>query len=76
MGTEVMALENMVTAQATDTVIIIILIAIAAATITTVMGILMDITNLVMTGMTIAMDQAMVPVMGDEIIGQGSRIIF
>ena len=74
MAMEDMATEDMVTAQAMDTVIIVILMAVA--TIITVMEILMDIKNLAMTGMTIAMDQGMVPVIGDEIIRQGGRITF
>ena len=64
MGTEVMAIKDMVMAQVMETVIIVILMV--AATIITVIGILMDIKNLGMTGMTIAMDQGMVPVFGDE----------
>jgi len=74
MAMEDMATEDMVTAQAMDTVIIVILMA--EATIITVMGILMEIKNLAMTGMTIAMVQGMVPVISDEIIGQGGRSTF
>jgi hypothetical protein len=66
-------MEDMITATALVTAIVIIIL-IATAPTTTVMGILMDIKNLAMTGMTIAMDQGMVPVIGDEIIGQGGRI--
>jgi hypothetical protein len=66
-----MAMEDMATAQAPDTVIIVILIT--TATITTVIESLMDIKNLIMTRMTIAMDQGMVPAIGSEIKGQGGQ---
>ncbi len=70
-------MEDMITATAlVPAMAMVIVILIATATITTVMEILMDIKNLAMTGMTIAMDQGMVPVIGDEMIGQGDRITF
>jgi len=70
-------MEDMITATAlVPAMAMVIVILIATATITTVMEILMDIKNRAMTGMTIAMDQGMVPDIGDEIIGQGGRIPF
>jgi predicted metal-binding membrane protein len=69
-------MEDMITATALVTAMVIVILIIATATITTVMEILMDIKNRAMAGMTIAMDQGMVPVIGDEIIGQGGRIPF
>ncbi len=53
----------------------VIVILIATATITTVMGIIMDINNLAVTGMTIV-DHGADPAVGDERIEQGGRIIF
>ena len=71
-------MEDMITATALvpAMAMVIVILIIATATITTVMEILMDIKNRAMTGMTIAMDQGMVPVIGDEMIGQGDRITF
>jgi cytochrome b len=43
--------------------------------ITTVTGILMDINNLAVTG-TAIVDHGVEPAIGDEIKGQGGRIIF
>ena len=45
----------------------------AMVTTATVMNVLMETT---VTGMTIIMDQGMDPVIGDETIGQGGRMIF
>ncbi len=53
----------------------VIVIPRATATITTVTGILMDINNLAVTG-TAVVDHGVDPAMGDEIKGQGGRIIF
>jgi hypothetical protein len=53
----------------------VIVILIATVTITTVMGILMDINNLAVTGAAIV-DHGMDPAIGDEIKGQGGRIVF
>ena len=48
---------------------------VATTTIITVTGILMDINNLAVTG-TAIVDHGVEPAMGDEIKGQGGRIIF
>jgi hypothetical protein len=53
----------------------VIVILRATATITTVTGILMDINNLAVTG-TAIVDHGVDPAIGDEIKGQGGRIIF
>lgn len=71
MAMEDMAPENMVTAQATDTAIIIILIA--AATIITMV---MDIPTILMVKAVIIPVQGVVTNIGDEKIGQGGEIIF
>jgi hypothetical protein len=64
-----MVMEEDITMVLTMAMVIVILRA--TATITTVTGILMDINNLAVTGITVTMDQGMVPVMGDEMRGQG-----
>ena len=53
----------------------VIVIPVATTTITTVTGILMDINNLAVTG-TAIVDHGVEPAIGDEIKGQGGRIIF
>jgi hypothetical protein len=53
----------------------VIVIPVATTTIITVPGILMDINNLAVTG-TAIVDHGVEPAMGDEIKGQGGRIIF
>jgi hypothetical protein len=53
----------------------IIAILIATATITTVMGILMDINNLAVTGMIIV-DHGVDPAVGDERIGRAVGLFF
>jgi hypothetical protein len=50
-------------------------IPVATTTIITVTGILMDINNLAVTG-TAIVDHGVEPAIGDEIKGQGGRIIF
>ena len=53
----------------------VIVIPVATTTITTVTGILMDLNNLAVTG-TAIVDHGVEPAIGDEIKGQGGRIIF
>ncbi len=53
----------------------VIVIPVATTTIITVTGILMDINNLAVTG-TAIVDHGVEPAIGDEIKGQGGRIIF
>jgi uncharacterized membrane protein len=53
----------------------VIVIPVAMTTIITVTGILMDINNLAVTG-TAIVDHGVDPAIGDEIKGQGGRIIF
>jgi uncharacterized membrane protein len=67
-----MVMEDMIMALATAMVIVI---PVATTTIITVMGILMDINNLAVTG-TAIVDHGVEPAIGDEIKGQGGRIIF
>jgi hypothetical protein len=57
------------------TMAMVIVILRATPTITTVTGILLDINNLGVTG-TIIVDHGVDPAIGDEIKGQGGRIIF
>ena len=52
----------------------VIVILVATTTIITVMGILMDINNLAVTG-TAIVDHGVEPAIGDERIEQGGRII-
>jgi hypothetical protein len=65
-----MVMEDMIMALTTAMVIVIL---VATTTIITVMGILLDINNLAVIGMTIIVDQGVDPVFGDEKIGQGGR---
>jgi hypothetical protein len=65
-----MVMEDMIMAMA-----MVILIPVATTTIITVMGILLDINNLAVTG-TAIVGHGVEPAIGDEIKGQGGRIIF
>jgi hypothetical protein len=65
-------MEDMIMALAMAMVIVI---PGATTTIITVTGILMDINNLAVTG-TAIVDHGVEPAIGDEIKGQGGRIIF
>jgi hypothetical protein len=62
-----MVMEDMIMALATAMVIVIL---VATTTIITVMGILMDINNLAVTG-TAIVDHGVEPAIGDETRGQG-----
>ena len=73
MAMEAMTMA-MVLAMAMAMAMVIVILR-ATATITTVTGILMDINNLAVTG-TAIVDHGVEPAMGDEIKGQGGRIIF
>jgi hypothetical protein len=74
MGTEVMATKDMVMAQVMETVIIVILMV--AATIITVMDILIIIPGAtgMADGMGMGQGQGQALEVGDEKIGQGGRI--
>jgi type 1 fimbria pilin len=62
-----MVMEDMIMALATAMAMVIVIL-VATTTIITVMGILLDINNLAVTG-TIIVDHGVDPVIGDEIIG-------
>ncbi len=65
-------MEDMITATALVTAMaMVIVIPVATTTIITVTGILMDIINPAVAGITVTMDQGMDSVIGDEIKGQG-----
>ena len=75
MGTEVMATKDMVMAQVMETVIIVILMV--AATIITVMDILIIIPGAtgMVAGMGMGQGQGQALEVGDKKIGHGGRIL-